>query len=84
VIARERFHPNLVFLGSLAENFLADSRNAQNLPEEVDHLFGPRQIAQVAVDDDTVETVVYKNEKVAEQPGEQVHGPPEIRTAVHG
>src|ERR1019366_4280991 len=67
VIARKRCHPSFVFFRSLTENFLADNRNAQNLPEEVDHLLGSRQIAQVAVDDDTVETVVYKKQQAAKQ-----------------
>ena len=44
VIAGVRFHPVPVFVGALAEHFLAHHRNAQNLAEEVDHLFGPRQI----------------------------------------
>jgi hypothetical protein len=59
VIARKCFHPGLVFLCSLAENLLAHNRDPQNLAKEVDHLLRPRQVAQVAVDDDTVKTVVY-------------------------
>ena len=74
VVAGKGLHPGFVFLRSLAENLLADNRDSQNLAKEVDHLLRPRQVAQVAVNDDTVETVVYKNEKIAEQPGEYVHG----------
>ena len=66
VIAGVSFYPGFVIVRALAENLLAHHRNAENLTEEIDHLLGPREIAQVAVDHDAVETVVYKNEKIAE------------------
>ena len=41
----------------------------------MNHLLGPGQTAEIAVDDDTVEAVIYKNQQVAEQPGELFHAP---------
>ncbi len=74
MIAGEGFHPVLVIVGALAENFFAHHRNAEDLANEMNHLLGPGKPVQVAVDDDTVEAVIYKNKKTAEQPGEQFHG----------
>ena len=48
--------------------------------EEVNHLFGPRQPAEVAVNDNAVEAVVGERQQVTEQQGEQFHGsPPKTR-----
>jgi hypothetical protein len=46
---------------------------SQNLAEEVDHLLRPGQTAQVAVDDDAVETVVNKGQQIREQLREAFH-----------
>ena len=73
VIAGEGLHPVAVIVGALAEHFFAHHRDAQDLADEMDHLFGPGQAAEVAVDDDAVEAVVYKSEQIAEQPGEEFH-----------
>ncbi len=73
MIAGVRFHPVPVFVGALAEHFLAHHRNAQHLTEEINHLFGPGQSAQIAVDDDAVEAVVYKNQQAGEQLCEYFH-----------
>src|SRR5712692_5321052 len=40
-------------------NLFIHHRQAEDLAEEVDHLFGPGQPVQVAVDDDAVEAVWY-------------------------
>ena len=40
----------------LAQDFFAEHRNADNLAEEVHRPLGPRQSAQLAVYDDTVES----------------------------
>ena len=76
MIACVGLHPVLVVGGALAQDFLADHRNADDLAEEVHHPLGPRQSAQVAVYDDAVEAVVDEDQQVAEQLGEQVHGKP--------
>ena len=76
MIAGEGFHPGLVVGGPLAQDLLADHRNADHLTEEVHHLLGPRQTAEVAVNDNAVEAVVDEGQQVAEQLGEQFHGNP--------
>src|SRR5271169_1680878 len=60
--------------GALAQNFLAHHWNAEHLTEEVHHLLGPRQGAEVTVNDNAVEAVVNKRQEVAEQLGEYFHG----------
>jgi hypothetical protein len=44
------------------------------LAKEMNHLLGPRQSAQIAVDDDPVEAVVDKEQKLTKELLEQFHG----------
>src|SRR5580698_9226435 len=74
MITGEGFHPVLVVGGALAQDFLAHHWNAEHLAEEVHHLLGPRQGAEVTVNDNAVEAVVNKRQEVAEQLGEYFHG----------
>ena len=69
MVAREGFHPALIVGGALAQDFLAHYRNAEHLTEEIHHLLGPRQGAEVTVNDNAVEAVVDEDEKAAEQLG---------------
>ena len=39
----------------------------------MDDVLGPRQKRQVALDDDAIETVVYKGEQAAKQRAERFH-----------
>ena len=73
MIAGEGFDPGLVVSGPLAQDLLADHRNADHLTEEVHNLLRARETAEVAVNDNAVEAVVDKGEQVAEQLGEQFH-----------
>ena len=73
MIAGERFHPVLIIGGPLTQYLLADHRDRQHLPEEMDHLLRPRQSPEVAVDDHAVEAMIYKNQKITEELREQVH-----------
>src|SRR6185437_12022382 len=66
----------------LAQDLLADHRNADHLTEEVHDLLRTRETAEVAVNDNAVEAVVDEGEQVAEQLSEQFHGNP--RTARSG
>jgi len=50
------FELDLVVGGTLPQDFPAERRNADDLAEEVHHPLGPRQSAQGAVYDDTVES----------------------------
>ncbi len=70
MVAGESFHPALIVGGALAQDFLAHHRNAEHLPEKVHHLLGPRQGAEVAVNDNAVEAMVDERQEVAEQLGE--------------
>ncbi len=78
MVAGVGFDPVLVVVGALAEHFLAHHRDAEDLAEEIDHLLGTGQPAEVAVDDDAVEAVVYKNEQAAKQLCEQLHRSPPL------
>ena len=51
VIASERIHPPPIFAGSLVEDGFVDHRDAHHVTEEVDHLLGAGQAAQIAMDD---------------------------------
>src|SRR6201998_4279110 len=55
MIAGEGFPPRLVVVGPLAQDLLADHRNADHLTEEVHDLLRTRETAEVAVNDNAVE-----------------------------
>ena len=74
VVACKSFHPVLIVIGTLAEHFLAQDWNSEDLAKEMNHLLGPRQSAQVTVDDDSIEAVVDKEQHPAEKLREQFHG----------
>jgi hypothetical protein len=67
VIASECVHPLPIVAGPLAEHGFVEHGHAHDVAEKVDHLFGAGQAAEVAVNDDTVEAVVYKNQQAVEQ-----------------
>ena len=81
MVAGEGFHPGLVVGGALSEDLFIHRGDADHVAEEVHHLLGSRQAAQVTVYDDAIEAVVDKGQQVAEQLGEQFHGlpPPDPR-----
>jgi len=54
MIADVGFDPGLVVGGALAQDLLADRRNTDHVAEEVHHLRGPRQAAEVTVNDNAV------------------------------
>ena len=66
VIAGKGFHPGLVVGGALAEDLFVDRGDADHVAEEGYHLLGPRQAAQVTVNDNAVEAVVDERQHVAE------------------
>jgi hypothetical protein len=74
MIAGEGFHPGLVVGGAPAQDLFVHHGKADHVPEEVHHLLGPRQPAEVAVNDNAVEAVVDEGQQIAEQLGEQFHG----------
>ena len=74
VVAGKGFHPVLVVGGALAEDFLAQDGDTEELAKEMNDLLRSRQAAQVAVDDDSVEAVVDKEQQPAEKLREPFHG----------
>ena len=76
MIPGEGFHPGLVVGGAPAEDLFVDHGKADHVPEEVHHLLGPRQPAEVAVNDNAVEAVVDEGQQIAKQLGERFHGNP--------
>jgi len=73
VVPRERLYPPLILVRPSRENFLADHRLAHHLLEEMNHLPGPGQPAQITIDDHPVETVIYKQQQAAKQLCERLH-----------
>ena len=73
VIAGERLHPTPILAGPFAQHRLVHHGNPDHVAEKVDHLFRARQPAQIPVDDDAVETVVYKNQQAGKQLCEKFH-----------
>ena len=59
VVAGKGFHPVLVVEGTLGKRILVHDWHTNDLAKEMNHLLRPRQAAQVAVDDDSIEAVVY-------------------------
>src|SRR5580693_729716 len=79
VVAGVGIHPVPVIVGSLPEHFLAHHWNPEDLANEVDHLFGPGQPAEIPVDDNAVEAVIYKNQHAAKQLCKSLHrSPPSV------
>src|SRR5215470_19585802 len=73
VIAGEGLDPVLVIDGAPAQHLLAHRRDADDLAEEVHHLLGPRQAAEITMNDNAVEAVIDKDQQIAEQFVKQVH-----------
>ena len=82
VVAGERLDPSPIFAGPFAQHRLVHHRNPDHVAEKVDHLFGARQPAQIPMDDDAVETVVYKNQQAGKQLGEQFHRSSGLRSCL--
>ena len=62
MVAGEGLHPTLILIGPFGQGLLGDGINPMHIAEEMDDVLGPRQQRQVALDDDAVETVVYKSQ----------------------
>ena len=74
MVAGKGFHPELVVMGTLSEHLLAQDGNADDLAKEMDHLLRPRQAAEIAVDDNSIEAMVDKEEQLTKELFEQLHG----------
>jgi hypothetical protein len=76
VVAGEGLDPLLVVLRALGQRLLGEGVEAVHIPEEMHDVLGARQEGQVTLNDDAVETVIYKQEQAAKQLGEGLHRPP--------
>src|SRR5215472_13317529 len=73
MIAGIGLDPVLVLAGAPAQYLFVNRRDADHPAEEVHHLLGPRQAAEITMNDNAVEAVIDKDQQIAEQFGEQVH-----------
>src|SRR5437660_4078530 len=76
VVAGVALHPSAVFQGALGQNLRGDWILAMHVAEEMHHMLGPGQQGQVSLDDDAVETVIYKNQEAFKKLREGFHRPP--------
>jgi hypothetical protein len=54
------FHPAVVIVGSLTQDFFADGLDLVEVAKEVDDVFRAGEQGQMAKDDDAIETVLYQ------------------------
>jgi len=73
MVACEGLHPQLVLSGPLGQSLFRDGADSVYIAEEMDDMFRTCQQRQISLDDDAVETVVYKNQQAAEQLAEDFH-----------
>src|SRR5258705_1171632 len=78
MVASVAFHPSAVLQGSLGQNSRGDRILTVHIPEEVDDMRGPGQQRQVPLDDDAVETVIYKNQEAFKKLREGFHRSPPL------
>ena len=69
----EGFHPAVVIVGALTQDFFTDGLDLVEVTEKVDDVLGAGEQGQMTEDDDTVETVVYQGQQAAKQLGEGLH-----------
>src|SRR5207253_6651941 len=66
----------LVDAGALRQNLLADRWYSHYLAKEIDHLLGPRQPRQIAMDDKAVKTAIHKQQQASKKACEKLHRSP--------
>ena len=75
LVSGKAFHPALVVVRPLSQHLFGNQRDTHNLVKEVNHVLRTRQHREIAVDDDTVKTVINKHDQVAIQAHKSFHGP---------
>src|SRR5206468_3878696 len=73
MIAREGFDPLPILVAAFSQSLFGDGINSVHIAEKVDHMRRTGQQRQISLDDDTVKTVVYKNQQAAKQFAEGFH-----------
>jgi hypothetical protein len=76
VVAGVPFHPSPVFQGAFGQDLRGNGIEAVHVAEEMDDVFGTGQQGQVPLNDDAVETVVYKNQEAGKKLREGFHRSP--------
>jgi len=74
MVARERLHPSLIFLGPFGQSLLGDGINPVYVTKDMEDVLRPREQRQVSLEDHAVETVVYQSQQAAKQLGKGFHG----------
>src|SRR5437899_593583 len=62
VVAGVGLDPLLILLCALAQQFLGDGLDSEDIAIEVHEVLGPTQQRQIALDDKAVETLIYKSQ----------------------
>lgn len=75
MVSGKPFHPALVVVRPLSQHLFGNQRDAHYFVKEINHVLRTRQHREIAVNHDTVETVVDKNDQVAIQAHKRFHGP---------
>src|ERR1039457_5733002 len=78
VVAGVAFHPSPIFQRALGQNLGSDGILAVYVAEEMYDVLGPRQQRQVPLDDDAVETVIYKNQEAFKKLRKGFHRSPPL------
>jgi hypothetical protein len=63
----EGFHPAVVIVRALTQDFFAEGVDVVDVAEEVDDVLGGGEQGQMTEDDDPVETVLYQGQQAAKQ-----------------
>jgi len=72
------FHPSPILQGSLGQDLRGDRILTVHVTEKIHNMLGPRQQRQVALYDDAVETVIYKNQEALKELREGFHRSPPL------
>src|SRR6476646_511115 len=76
VVAGIASDPSPVLRGSFRQDLWRDGIQAVHVAEEMDDVFRTGQQRQVSLDDDAVETVIYKNQEACKELREGFHRSP--------
>jgi hypothetical protein len=73
MVASKDFHPMLVVLRSLPQHRFRDGVDGVHVAEEIDDVLRTSEQWEITLDDDAIETVVYKSEQAGKQLVEGFH-----------
>jgi hypothetical protein len=78
VVASVAFHPSPVLQGPPGQDLRGDRILTVHVAEKIDDMLGPRQQGQVALNNDAVETVIYKNQEALKELRKGFHRSPPL------